>query len=72
MALIVDHHPENLVGRCEEGIEPGGFNFEADTDHCWLERPKAALNLVTMVNGDNDFALRMSFFAITESFTYLA
>jgi hypothetical protein len=55
-----------------EGIEPGGFNFEAGTDHRWLERSKAALNVVTMVNDDNDFALRMSFFEITESFTYLA
>ena len=64
---IVDHPPGE-----PRWMEPGGFDFEAGTDHRWLEKSKAALNLWTMVNGDNDFALRMSFFAITESFTYLA
>jgi hypothetical protein len=37
-----------------------------------VESSKATLDIFTMMNGDNDFPLRVSFFAITKGFSYLA
>jgi hypothetical protein len=37
-----------------------------------LESSKATRDIFTMGNGDNNFPLCMSFFAITEGFSYLA
>ena len=37
-----------------------------------LESSKTTLDIFTMMNGDNDLPLCMSFFAITEGFSYVA
>jgi len=37
-----------------------------------LESSKATLDIFTTMNGDDDFPLCMSFFAITNGFRYLA
>ena len=37
----------------------------------WPERSTAALKVVTMLNGDHDFPLRMSLLTITQSFSDL-
>jgi hypothetical protein len=56
------------------------LSYWSSATHPWLIEPVRfdiwaggdASNLVTMVNSDHGFPLRMSLFEITESFSYLA